>query len=187
MNAQSAAPRSARQLALELLTQVHVRGQAIDDTVENSRKLAPLTIRDRAFVRLLVATVLRRRGTLDAAIARCLDKPLTPKAHRIQDVLRLGAAQLLILRTPPHAAVAETGALVAAVRGEPYRPLVNAVLRRLALEGVQLLNDMDSGRLDLPDWLWQSWTRTYGEATTRAIASALAQEPSLDISVKTDP
>ena len=36
--------------------------------------------RDRAFARLLVATVLRRLGQIDALIAHCLNTPLPPRA-----------------------------------------------------------------------------------------------------------
>ena len=73
-------------------------------------------MRDRAFARLLVATVLRRLGQIDALIGDCLNTPLAPRAALIHDVLRLGIAQLLFLRTPPHAAVATSVDLAHAPR-----------------------------------------------------------------------
>ena len=41
--------------------------------------------------------------------------------------------------------------------------------------------------LDTPEWLMRAGSRHYGEATARAIAAAHAQEPALDLTVKSDP
>jgi 16S rRNA (cytosine967-C5)-methyltransferase len=179
-------PPSARAAALDLTTSVFDRRQPLDAALETSRALAPLPGRDRAFARLIVTTVLRRLGQIDAAIARSLDKPLTPKARMARNLLRVGAAQLLFLRTPAHAAVDSTVALATGAQLAPYRGLINAVLRRLAREGDALLAAQDAVRLNLPDWLWQPWTRDYGEATARAVAATLASEPPLDISARSD-
>lgn len=145
-----------------------------------------LPSRDRAFARLLVATVLRRLGQIDALIADCLNIPLAPRAAVVQDILRLGVAQLLFLRTPPHAAVA-TSVDVAQSRGfVSHKGLVNAVLRRLSVEGEQRVEAQDAPRLNTPDWLWQSWSRTYGERTARAIAEAHLKEAPLDLTLRND-
>ena len=149
-----------------------------------SRPLAGLEARDRAFARLIVTTVLRRLGQIDDAIQRCLERPLQPKARAARTLLRIGAAQLLFLRTPAHAAVDSTVALADGARLGPYRALVNAVLRRMAREGDGLLAAQDAARLNLPDWLWQPWLRDYGEGTVRAMAEVLAADPPLDISAK---
>lgn len=176
---------SARTLALAFVRAVLRRHLPLEQAIEQSREFTTLTPRDRAFARLLAATVLRRLGQIDAAIRHCLERPLTPKAATVHDLLRLGAAQLLFLRTPPHAAVDSTVALAAGA-ASPYRALVNAVLRRLSREGDSLLAGQDAARLNTPDWLWESWCGAYGEATARAIADAAADEPPLDLSIKAD-
>ena len=102
-----------------------------------------LEARDRAFARLLVTTVLRRLGQIDALIAHCLERPLPARATATQDLLRLGLAQLLFLRTPPHAAVA-TSVELADTRGFlSHKGLVNAVLRRLSQEAAALMAVQD--------------------------------------------
>src|SRR5689334_10702618 len=89
-----AAPRSARAIALELLSSVLDRRVALDDALEAHRDLKLLAARDRGFVRVLVATTLRRLGQLDALIAACLRQPLAGDRPLAQHILRLGAVQL---------------------------------------------------------------------------------------------
>src|SRR5207302_8443015 len=177
---------TARQVALDLVGTVLRRKRPLDDAIEDNPVMAELSARDRAFARLLVATVLRRLGQIDALVAECLSPPLAPRAAVVQDILRLGIAQLLFLRTPPHAAVA-TSVDLAHHRGLlSHKGLVNAVLRRLSVEGAARVERQDAPRLNTPDWLWRSWSRAYGEGLARAIASAHLKEAPLDLTVRID-
>ena len=173
-----------RALALELLSGVLRRNRPFDDLFEARASGPALAARDRGFVRLVVATALRRLGQLDAAIAAMLAKP-DPLKPEIQDLLRLGAAQLLFLDTPAHAAVNTTVDLTGASPVTlPYKKLVNAVMRRLGREGAALVAGQDAARLDTPEWLWSSWQAAYGEERARAIAQAHLCEAPLDLSLK---
>ena len=185
--ARPAAPPAARAVALALVGQVLARSKPLDQVLAESRDLARLETRDRAFARLLVVTLLRRLGQVDAALALCLERPLAPAMARTRGILRLGAVQLLFLGTPAHAAVSESLALAETVGQGRAKGLINAVLRRIDQEGAGVLADQDAARLNTPDWLWQSWSETYGEETARAIAEAHLAEPPLDLSVKDDP
>jgi 16S rRNA (cytosine967-C5)-methyltransferase len=177
---------TARHVALDLIGAVLRRKRPLDDAIEESAAMHRLAGRDRAFARLLVATVLRRLGQIDALIAGCLNMPLAPRAALVQDILRLGVAQLLFLRTPPHAAVA-TSVDIAQSRGfASHKGLVNAVLRRLSVEGAGRVEEQDAPRLNTPDWLWESWSRTYGEPKARAIATAHLKEAPLDLTLRDD-
>jgi 16S rRNA (cytosine967-C5)-methyltransferase len=179
-------PPNARQVALDLIGSVLRRKRPLDDAIEDNPEMSALSVRDRAFARLLVATVLRRLGQIDALIADCLNTPLPPRAALVHDVLRLGIAQLLFLRTPPHAAVA-TSVDIAHNRGfMSHKGLVNAVLRRLGVEGAQRVERQDAARLNTPDWLWHSWSRAYGPDTARAIATAHLKEAPLDLTLRAD-
>ncbi len=183
----TAAGLPARQAALGLLRAVLVHARPLEETFEQDADITALAPRDRAFARLLVATVLRRLGQLDALITASLAHRLPRRAVGVRDVLRLGAAQLLCLDTPPHAAVATAVALAEADGLAGYKGLVNAVLRRLGREGPARFAAQDAARLNTPDWLWQAWTAAHGEATTRAIAAAHLDEAPLDLSVKAEP
>ena len=165
----------ARAVALDALTQILRRRLSLDDAL----KLDGIAdARDRAFARQMVATTLRRKGQIDALLARCLEK--TPPAP-IEDLLRLAVAQLLFLEVKPHAAVDSAVELAKSLGFAPLGKLVNAVLRRLATEGPDWVAVQDPAPLNAPAWLWNSWVEAYGEQTARAIAAAHLEEPPLDL------
>src|SRR6516165_6175083 len=137
---------SARLVALDLMGTVLRRRRPLDDAIEDNPGVPELSARDRAFARLLVATALRRLGQIDALIDRCLNIPLAPRAALVHDILRLGVAQLLFLRTPPHAAVATSVDLAHSRGFVSHKGLVNAVLRRLSIEGPERIEIQDAPR-----------------------------------------
>jgi 16S rRNA (cytosine967-C5)-methyltransferase len=175
---------SARAVALALLVAVLDRQRPLDDALEAQRDLKLLAARDRGFARLLVATTLRRLGQLDAAIDTCLRHPLDGDRPIARHILRLGAVQLLFLDTPAHAAVDGAVTLADGGPARGLKGLINAVLRRLAREGHALVAAQDAARLNLPGWLWESWTARYGEPQTRAIADVLTRDPPLDVTLR---
>ncbi len=178
---------TARSVAFDLLQAVLRKKQPLDESMDAHPDMASLDKRDRAFAHLLAATVLRRLGQCDAIIKACLDKPQELKAD-VKDILRIGAAQLLFLGTPPHAAV-DTMVDLASNRNytQPFKNLVNAVLRRISREGKALLAKQDAAKLNTPEWLWLSWRQAYGVSVARNIAEANLNEAPTDITVKTTP
>src|SRR5207253_415520 len=111
---------------------------------------------------------------------------LAPREAAMHDILRLGIAQLLFLRTPPHAAVATSVDLAHSRGFVSHKGLVNAVLRRLSIGGAACIEAQDAPRLNTPDWLWRSWSRAYGETTARAIAASHLREAPLDLTLRKD-
>jgi 16S rRNA (cytosine967-C5)-methyltransferase len=146
-------PDPTRESAFDLLTAVLERHRPLEEALG---ALPAMEARDRAAAHRLAASVLRRMGTLDAVLEPFLRKaPPDP----VRNVLRLGAAGLLLLDTPGHAAVA-TAVTLAKRRGlTPFSGLVNAVLRKVATDGPSMLGDLDAARLDTPGWLWTAWPR----------------------------
>ena len=164
---------ATRETAFALLTAVLDRHRPLEEALE---ALPAMEARDRAAGHRLAAAVLRRLGSLDAVLEPFLAKaPPAPVRH----VLRLGAAGLLLLGTPAHAAVATSVALARAKKLAPFAGLVNAVLRRVASAGPAALEGLDGPRLDTPAWLWAAWG-----ADARAIAEAHQHEAPLDLTVK---
>ena len=181
---------AARRIAADILDGVLHKHRMLDDQLDGAGAhpgLKTLSDRDRALMRRLVATILRRLGTLGHVLSRLLDHGVPTDAPRAQSALLIGAAQILMMDVPDHAAVDLSVRLVQADRrAAKYAGLVNAVLRRCAREGQPLIDEVKSQMLDLPPWLVQRWIAAYGEDRTRAMSTALSFEPALDITVKSD-
>ena len=178
-------------MAADILDGVLRRRRPLDEQLEDCARdpeFTALAERDRALVRALAMLVLRRLGTLRHLLGSLLARGLPADSPRVEVALLIGAAQLLWLEVPDHAAVDMAVRLCRIdARGRRYAALVNAVLRRLARERARRLAGIDPLALDTPDWLMARWLQRYGAETARAIAAANGREPALDLSVKTDP
>src|SRR4249919_3218013 len=179
---------AARRIAADILDGVLRRRIALDELLSGKNAhtgLSTLPDRDRALTRRLAATVLRRLGTLRELVSGYLEKGFPSDAPRAETILLLGAAQILWLEIPDHAAVDLSVRLAQADRrASRYAGLVNAVLRRVAQDGETA--HAISVSHDTPEWLLKRWTKTYGRDSARAIAAANGHEPALDLTVKSD-
>jgi 16S rRNA (cytosine967-C5)-methyltransferase len=174
---------NARVAAAELLIAVMDRGRALEDALTETQSFAALEGRDRAFARALATAGLRRLGGVSAVLSRFLDRPLPDNAQHARALLHIGATQLLVLGTPPHAAVGETVEAANSLReARGFAKLMNAVLRKVAREGAAMLEALPPGA-NLPGWLFTRWRAAYGDEAAK-IARALLQEPPLDLTVK---
>src|ERR1700694_5862132 len=182
---------AARRIAADILDGVLHKHRTLDDQLDGAAAhpgLKTLPDRDRALMRRLVATILRRLGTLGHVLSRLLDRGIPTDAPRAQSALLIGAAQILWMDVPDHAAVDLSVRLVQSDRRAAENSgLVNAVLRRCAREGQPLIDEVKSQTLDVPPWLLARWIAHYGDTVARDIAVAIGHEPSLDITVKSDP
>src|SRR5437588_8464217 len=175
----------ARRAALSILSGVLQKRRPLDAGLD---QLVGLQTRDAGFARALASESLRHMGALDAVLRKFIAKPLVPhKAGATSEILLLGACELLILKVAPHAAVDAANELAAKdAKAVHFKPLINAVLRKIAKEGEAVLSGLDRERLCTPDWLWTRWTAQYGKDTARAIARAHLKEAPLDIVLKAD-
>lgn len=175
--------------------------------LEQDKYYTQLQPRDRSFARLLVATVQRRLGQIDGVLACCVNKsPSGKNKHLVQATLRVGAAQLLFLRTPTFAAVKETVQVLrihhkiseSSHVPEPMIKFVNGVLRKLSradedtgkLYALQLLSENTSSRDNIAPWLLESWERDWGIETTNKICEEImprderSMTPHVDLTTK---
>eukprot|EP00986_Skeletonema_menzelii_P010818 scaffold5399_cov147-Skeletonema_menzelii.AAC.24 len=166
--------------------------------------------RDKAFARLLVATVQRRLGQIDGVLACCVNKlPSGKNKHLVQATLRVGAAQLLFLKKPSFAVVKETVEVLRihhkvtySVKSthvpEPMIKFVNGVLRKLSrkdddtdkMYALTLLDEKTSSRDNIAPWLLESWERDWGIETTNLICDEIMPRdersitPHIDLTTK---
>ena len=175
----------ARRLAWMAVTETLKRRVPLDDVMEELARAEKLPPRDEALARAIAIVTFRRLGTLGHTLRSRLNKP--PKDERLMHLLAIGAAQILFLDVPDHAAV---DSAVALAQEDPKLHhaggFINAVLRRVAREREQILSENDSF-LDTPTWLEERWIAQYGEELAQKIAEAHRSMASVDLTVKSDP
>ncbi len=174
----------ARRVALGLLGQVLDKQQPLDQLLGSDQAYLALSSRDKAFLRMMVATCLRRLGQIDDLIARAADRPESPKPPALHHLLRLAVTQAAFMNVPDYAVVDSAVRLAEQAEMSRQKGFVNAVLRRVAEKGRDWLAGQDEARLNTPDWLMKLWIADYGLRGAAEIALANLCEAPLDISLK---
>ncbi|NUO62828.1 MAG: 16S rRNA (cytosine(967)-C(5))-methyltransferase RsmB [Gemmatimonadaceae bacterium] len=153
-------------------------GELLDPSFD--RRVAALDARDRRWTRELVYGMLRQRARLDALLADRVNGGLARVDADLADLLRLGAYQLLEMRSvPAYAAIAQTVELAKRRHGIGASKLVNAVLRRLDREREGLRPPVPNDPIDAlalehshPRWLVARWVARWGADETRRLLAA---------------
>ncbi len=127
----------ARRAAFEVLKAVRVQDAYANLVLPAVVAHFALGPRDAAFATELSAGALRRRGTYDAVLAACVDRPLGRVDDKVLDALRLGVHQLLAMRVPAHAAISTTVDLVRQVSNQGAAGFANAVLRKVSADDLE--------------------------------------------------
>ena len=169
----------ARHVAAEICADLR-RGELLDTSFD--RQSARLDPRDRRFTRELTYGMLRRRAWLDALLDARVRGGLARLDPDVHDLLRLGAYQLLYMRSvPAYAAIAQTVELAKRRHGVGPSRLANAVLRRLDREGEGAVPGVDTPADPIdalalveshPRWLVARWVARWGEEETRRLLQA---------------
>ncbi len=139
---------SARLCALEILDHIINQRQMLDQAIENNKIFLTLSVRDRAFVRMLVSTTLRRLGQIDDLVARAQERPDSLKSLSLRNILRLGACQLFFTEVPDHAAVDTSVRLAEHIGMDRQKGFVNGLLRGLIRNGKDWIAKQDPAALD---------------------------------------
>ncbi len=178
----------ARAAAQRILAEILHKRRQLDDAAESILAPAKLDTRDSGFARAIVSETLRRFGQLQALIHAFV--PKLPPQHRAGpalEILLAGACEILFLKVASHAAVDAANELAARdTKAVHFKPLINAVLRRIVREGESIIDAQDARRLNTPDWLWSRWCEHYDEDTARKIGAAHLVPPPFDIQPKSN-
>jgi 16S rRNA (cytosine967-C5)-methyltransferase len=161
-----------RRAALQLLDAVLRRGLPLESTLAGTTRA--LAGPDKALARAIASETLRWLPDLDDLIDSATRLRLADDA-KARMVLRMLLVQVLILKTPPHAALA-TG--LPLLEGGPRRlvhGVTSALLRRNAAlpEWPNLPYDVDA-----------RWRATWGDAMVGQARMALAERAPIDLTLK---
>ena len=140
---------------------------------EQSLYASLVLMHESGFVRTSVMGVLRWRSRLDFVIAHFSGRRPEKIDRPALDVLRLGAHELLFMESAPYAVVSET-VNIAGRYAKRARGFVNAVMRRIAEGPIPEPADLAT-RTSHPQWLFDRWSRLFGEERCAAIANANQQ------------
>ncbi|MFK7945233.1 MAG: RsmB/NOP family class I SAM-dependent RNA methyltransferase [Paracoccaceae bacterium] len=168
---------SARAAAIDMLDSVLGRARMLDE----ARAQGPAA--ERAEARGLADLTLRRLGQIDAALESFVHR--APPGRGMQ-ILRLMAAELLFHGTPPHAAVDMGVRLAQARKGtERLSGMINAVGRRLAENGAEIIAEQNAPVLNTPEWLGEALVGDWGMDLALAMTSVHATPAPHDLTLKT--
>jgi 16S rRNA (cytosine967-C5)-methyltransferase len=172
----------ARQLAFETIRATFEREAHTELAFRQAADAAGLEGRERAQAQRLSYGAVQRRGTIDAALERLVDRPLREIDPPVLAGLRLGVYELLFADgTPDHAAVDQAVELVKRAGASHASGFVNAVLRRVGRERAALTEALLSDdstpesaaiKHSAPLWLAQMWWRELGPEEARSLLAA---------------
>lgn len=159
----------------------------VSELLDREFKSSSLPIEERRLATELAYGCLRRRGTLDEIIERCAGRSLQEITPGIDDVLRIGAYQLIYLdRVPPYAAVNESVKLARRFGPRGSEKFVNAVLRSVQRRRNEPLSAGSPARSiavahSHPLWLVERWLKRWDRDEVEALCSANNAAPALTV------
>lgn len=108
--------------------------------------------KDSALLQEIVYGCCRWYQYLEATHQQFIETPLSWDDKLVESLLKIGAYQLLFMRVPAHAAINETVQAAVELDLERFKPLINAVLRRISqLEPFE--DSQDTSIASYPDWI----------------------------------
>lgn len=169
--------KNARQISFEILNKIQRDNSYSNLTLDSELEKMQSSETDKRFVSALVYGVTERKITLDYQFSLYLNQPLKKLKPQVLTALRLGAYQLLFMdKIPPSAAVNESVKLVKNNQAAFASGLVNAVLRKIEKNGIQLPDEKKKDYLSVkyscPQWLIDLWLGSYGEDNCRSLLEA---------------
>ncbi len=185
---------ATRIAAAIVLTRVIDDQRSLDgliDTRHGPSQYRALSDADKSLARAIVTVSLRRRGEIELALNKVLDRKPPKNARQLIHTLHVAAAQILFLDVPDSAAVdLAVAALSNDKRSTRFAGLANAVLRRMSREKSEIFGDKtdsDIALLNMSPWLAKRVRKDYGRERMTAIARQHMLEPVIDLTVRSDP
>lgn len=185
--------KTPRQAAFEALLKVQrdsaYSNLAVDSILKENEHFDE---RDKAFVCNLIYGTLDRLILIDYNLGMYLNQPVRKLKPELHTILRLGAYQILFMdKVPSRAAVSESVNLAKVNKSAFAASLVNAVLRRVADNGLRLPEGDENSpeflaiKYSCPEWLMAMWIEAYGIENAVQLADKALEAPSVVARINT--
>ncbi len=173
----------SRKKSSKILTDVLEKSFSFEDAFQKSINNTKYKIRseDKAFVYMLTSSVLRFLTQIDFTLDKLLKKSIKKLPDNPKMSLRIGLAQLFILKTPKHAAVSTS----VDITKSKWKGLVNAILRQIIREENNYKKVFEDAP-KLPNWLLKRWKKNWPNDYLKIIECIQEINPHIDVAVKRD-
>lgn len=191
MKTKTTIPKTARELALDVLTRVDQEQAYSNLLLNRSLEKSELSRQEVGLATELVYGTIQRLNTIDYFLGRFLAKGVGKLQPWVRALLRLSFYQLYYLdRVPDHAVVSEAVTIAKRRGHQGISGMVNGVLRNVIRQRAELTIPTElteSARIALehshPEWLVKSWIARYGAETTAAMCAANNAPPKISVRV----
>ncbi len=184
----------ARETALKILFEINEKGAYSNIELNKQLTGGEFSELDRAFVTELVYGVVKWKLTLDRLIAANSNIRMSKLSPWILNILRLGAYQLIYMtKVPASAACNESVKLAGRYGHKASAGFVNAILRKIAREGLN--NVIPDSAADLtghlsvkhsyPKFLVAKYLELFGAEFTEELLEAGNRSPELTVRANT--
>ncbi|MEI7668280.1 MAG: 16S rRNA (cytosine(967)-C(5))-methyltransferase RsmB, partial [Erysipelotrichaceae bacterium] len=166
---------NARSLSHAILCDVMMQGQYANLALK--QRLKQVETVDKAFVTKLVYSTLTYQLICRARWSSYVAHK--PK-ERMAILLDMSLAQLFYFDRIPEYAIVNEAVEIAKHESSEYGRMINAVLRKVIANQINIVKDIDINDLALtyalPKWIFALWEKQYGLAEAILIAESLLQE-----------
>lgn len=164
-----------RAAAAQTLAAV-VGGETLDRVI--ARVEPAVRERDRALLRELCYGSLRWHIQLSALTKPLLQKPLKERDSDIEQLLIIGAYQLLHTRIPAHAAINSVVEASRHLQKKWAAGLINAVMRKIQREGDERIAQLTPSQgVAHPQWFWEAIRQAWPQHAEQIFAANNAHPP----------
>lgn len=168
---------NVRAQAAKVMSLVLDKGHSLSDALPKAQSL--VAEKDQALLQEMCFGVLRFFPMYDAITNELLSKKLKGKQRVFHHLIIIGLYQLDKMRTPEHAAVAETVKATSALKAPGLKGLVNACLRNFMRNSEQLFSKTNNLVTEHchPSWIIKRLKATYPNAWQDILANNMQRSP----------
>ena len=171
---------NSREIATQILTEISGKEQFFDTAITGNRDFDRLDQRDKAFVKLIVLSTLRRNGQIQKVIQQLVKTPIKRKDLFILNLIKISICQILFHDIKEYSIVNTAVEISKKYKLEKF---VNGVLRNICRKKKELYKQIEL-ESNIPKWINDDIEKNLGKKYVKKITDLLTEEPPIDIKIK---